>query len=89
MRIKLNIILLLLSQYFCQSVHSQISFSKDTDDRKIVSTLFEGNWTEKDITCQWIPNLIESIQFGSEPKDTLRTKIDTIFNYKEDHLKKK
>lgn len=88
MRIKLNIILLLLSQYLCQSMYSQLSFPKDTDDKKIVSTLFEGNWTEKDSTCQWIPNLSESIQFGSEPKDTLRTKIDTIFNYKEDSLKK-
>jgi hypothetical protein len=69
-------------------MYSQLSFPKDSDDRKIVSTLFEGNWTEKDSTCQWIPNLSESILFGSEPKDTLCTKIDTIFNYKEDSLKK-
>ena len=88
MRIKLNIILLLLSQYLCQSMYSQLSFPKDSDDRKIVSTLFEGNWSEKDSTCQWIPNLSESIQFGSEFKDTLRTKIDTVFNYKEYGLKK-
>jgi len=69
-------------------MYSQISFPKDTDDRKIVSTLFEGNWSEKDSTCQWIPNISERIQFGSEPKDTLHTKIDTVFNYKEDSLKK-
>lgn len=79
---------MLMSMFFYQSIHSQISFPKDADDKKIVSTLFEGNWSEKDSTCQWIPNLSESIQFGSEPKDTLRTKIDTIFNYKEDVLKK-
>jgi hypothetical protein len=88
MRIKLKIILLLLSQYFCQSIYSQLSFPKDTDDRKIVSTLFEGIWREKDSTCQWIPNLSESLQFGSEPKDTLSTKIDTVFNYKGDRFKK-
>lgn len=88
MRIKLNIILLLISPYFCQSMYSQLSFPKDTDDRKIVSTLFEGNWSEKDSTCQWTPNLSERIQFGSEPTDTLHTKIDTVFNYKEDNLKK-
>lgn len=88
MRIKLNIILLLLLKYFCQSMYSQISFPKDSDDRKIVSTLFEGNWSEKDSTCLWIPNLSESIQFDIEPKDTLWTKIDTVFNYKENKLKK-
>lgn len=88
MRIKLNIILLLLSQYFCQSMYSQLSFPKDTEDRKIVSALFEGNWSEKDSTSQWMPNLSESIQFGSDLKDTLRTKIDTIFNYKENNFKK-
>lgn len=88
MKPNLNIFLLLMSLFFYQSMYSQQSFPKDTDNKKIVSTLFEGNWTEKDSTCQWIPNLSESIQFGSEPKDTLRTKIDTIFNYKEDSLKK-
>jgi hypothetical protein len=77
-----------MSLFFFHSIYSQISFPKETDDRKIVSTLFEGNWSEKDSTCQWIPNLSESIQFGSDLKDTLRTKIDTIFNYKEDSFKK-
>ena len=87
MKIKLNIILV-LAVCFSQSVRSQITFPKDTDDRKIVSTLFEGNLSEKDSTCQWITNLSESIQFGSDLKDTLRTKIDTIFNYKEDSFRK-
>ncbi len=85
MKITLKIILLVC---FYQTMHSQISFPKDTDERKIVSTLFEGNWIEKDSTCQWMPNLSESLQFGCEPKDTLRTKIDTVFNYKEYSLKK-
>jgi hypothetical protein len=87
MKIKLNIILI-LSVCFNQLIYSQITFPKDIDERMIVSILFEGNWSEKDSTFQWIPNLSESLQFGCEPKDTLRTKIDTVFNYKENSLKK-
>lgn len=87
MKIKLNIILI-LSVCFNQLLYSQITFPKDINERMIVSTLFEGNWSEKDSTFQWIPNLSESLQFGCEPKDTLRTKIDTVFNYKENSLKK-
>ena len=88
MKIKIKILLLTFSLNLGQTLYAQISFPKNTDDRKIVSTIFEGHWVEKDSACQWIPNFSERIQFGADSKDTLRTKIDTIFNYKEYNLRK-
>jgi hypothetical protein len=88
MKIRINILLIAFSLYFGQTLYAQTSFPKNTDDKKIVSAIFEGTWVEKDTTCRWIPNFSESIQFDSNPKDTLLTKIDTIFKYKEYDLKK-
>jgi hypothetical protein len=81
-------LLLVFLLHFGQTSVAQIIFPKNTDDKKIVSAIFEGSWVEKDSTCRWIPNFCESIQFGADRKDTLQTKIDTVFHYKEDNLKK-
>lgn len=71
------------------SVKSQTFFLKDSSSKEIVAKLFEAKWNKKDSTFQWMPNFSESIQFGSNYKDTLRTKVDTIFDYMEENILKK
>ena len=69
---------------------SQVYFPKNIDEKSLVSKLFEANWIQEDSTFRWIPNLGESIEFSNNlRKDTLRTKIDTLFNYYESGIKKK
>lgn len=69
---------------FCQESHSQITFSKNIDPKDIISQLFESKYNPVDSTFKWIPNVSESVQFTWEhKKDTLITKIDTVFNYKD------
>lgn len=89
MKIKLNIILL-VSLCLCQSMRAQISFPKDADERKIISTLFESKYDLADSTYKWMPNISESVQFDCKPKkDTLYTKIIASFNLKEEDVLKK
>lgn len=68
---------------FCQIAHSQITFIKNVDPKDVVAQLFETKYNPSDSTFKWIPNVSESVQFTWEhKKDTLITKIDTVFNYK-------
>jgi hypothetical protein len=89
MRSKSILVFFLASFFICQIGYSQIFFSKNIDDKDIVAKLFETKYNEVDSTFKWIPNLSESIQFGSTTKDTLITFIDTVFNYNEYTTKKK
>ena len=83
MKIKYNFVLCLFL-VINQLTFSQITFHKNIDDKDIVATLFETKYNPKDSTFKWIPNVSESVQFtGEHTKDTLFTKIDTVFNYKE------
>lgn len=66
--------------------YSQVYYPKKIDENKIVSELFDAKWFEKDSTNRWIPSISESIKFDVTQKDTLRTKIDTVFNYKQDNI---
>lgn len=78
---KLILSYLFLNIFF--SSHSQITFPKNVDPKDVVAQLFETKYTTADSTFRWIPNVSESVQFTWEhKKDTLITKIDTVFNYK-------
>lgn len=74
---------LLISFFTCLMGFSQVSFQRDTDEKTIIAKLFETKYNPVDSTFMWIPNVSESIQFGTSIKDTLRTEIDTVFNYKD------
>jgi len=72
--------------FLAKFANSQITFPKDTDYKDIVAKLFETKYNPSDSTYMWFPNVGESVQFISEhTKDTLFTKIDTVFNYKENN----
>lgn len=77
---------LFISLFICQISLSQVSFIMNTSDTTIVEKLFETKYNEKDSTFKWIPNLSERIQFDTTIRDTLRTKIDTVFNYNDSKI---
>jgi hypothetical protein len=79
---KITIITIIYFIISIQFTYCQVSFPKKTDEKIIVSDLFEAKWFENDSTNRWVPSISERIKFDSSISDTLRTKIDTIFNYK-------
>lgn len=73
-----------------QLTFSQIKFPKNIDDKDVLAKLFETKYNPKDSTFKWIPNVSESVQFNWEhTRDTLITKIDTVFNFKEGDVSKR
>jgi hypothetical protein len=90
MKCKLNILLCFIFLYAYNSAHAQITFPKNVDLKDVVAQLFETKYNPVDSTFIWIPNVSESVQFTWEhKKDTLITKIDTVFNYKNFYDNKK
>lgn len=90
MKCKLNILLCFIFLNSYNSAHAQITFPKNVDPKDVVAQLFETKYNPVDSTFIWIPNVSESVQFTWEhKKDTLITKIDTVFNYKNFYDNKK
>lgn len=81
---------LLVTILIVNNTFSQVFLPKNMDEKSIVAKFLETKWNENDSTYKWIPNLSESFQFSrNDNRDTLITKIDTIFNYVENEINKK